>query len=100
MILLGYILPITQHTYQNYQYRMLDDNRNPHHVGKLYKVGFKQITREKNDYQLYSLSEEPGNGMQPRLEEHPIKTLRKHYYIHQLEKAELTGKGGVMNKLI
>lgn len=79
---------------------MLETNKSPHHVGKLYKVGLKQITREKNDYQLHSLSEEQREIMKQRTEEVHIDALRKRYYVHRLEKAELTGKGGVMNQQV
>src|SRR5690625_6692651 len=46
---MGYILPITQYTYVNYQARMMDSKKSPHYIGKPYKVVFNKIQQNHPD---------------------------------------------------
>lgn len=98
---MGYILPITQHTYQNYHYRMLESKSSPHNIGKLYKAVFQTVQREKEEFHNHSVQEEQLETFtKEKVTPFSQRQLRDHYYVEQQEKAEMTGKGGVMNRQV
>lgn len=35
---MGYILPVVQHTHQNYHYRMIKEKQSPHQIEKPFRV--------------------------------------------------------------
>lgn len=88
---MGYILPITHFTYNNYHYRVNHYKKSPHHVGATYKVIFHKIN---NTYDLHEK-----NPTYKRREEE-VKIPLQYLKINPIQKAELTGKGGQINEQI
>lgn len=90
---MGYILPITHHTYNNYQYRMTEDKLSPHHINGTYKVVFHKISEE------YKEHNDKNNTIKGKWRERKTEKTNKipAYHIGTTEKAELTGKGGQIN---
>lgn len=101
--MVGYILPITQNPYQNDQYRMTKGKNSPHYVGKTYKVVFREI--QDNEEEFYKKTplpkkEQDGTKTKKRRQYGKDEGRRDYYYIEKKKKAELTGKGLRMNRKI
>lgn len=90
---MGYILPITHHTYKNYQYRMEKSKESPHHIKGTYKVVFHNVDK---DFDF--------NKKNPPEKRLRTKTRSKeHVYVKQLnenDRVELTGKGGRIDEQV
>lgn len=88
---MGYILPITQYEYINYQARDMKDERQIQHVGKSYKV----ILRAKQD----KLNNE---GYQDKIFKKQQKVnynkIKMNNQIDLMNYARMTGKGGIINE--
>lgn len=61
---MGYILPITHYTYQQYQVRQIDKNNRPYYVDKLHPSIFKKdYVKEHNSHPLnYRVKQRKRNG--------------------------------------
>lgn len=86
---MGYILPITHHTYHNYQYRMKEQG-SPHQIEGIYKVVFHKINEgyHAQNKQMYKGSRQKGTE---KLD---------HVQMDALQKAKMTGKGGKFNETV
>lgn len=83
---MGYILPVTHYTYQNYQRRIIKDNRSPHYIDAPHRVTFYKINHNFNEKTtFYDVLKEKE---------------RELFQITKGEKAELTGKGKMINRRI
>lgn len=92
---MGYILPITHHTYKNYQYRMGDKKDSPHFIRPTYRVVFHKISEE------HECKEKPNNSEEKSIK----KSMQKQgdfpaYKINATQNAKLTGKGGQFNETV
>lgn len=83
---MGYILPITHYTYNDYHRRIIKENRRPHYIDAPHRVNFYKINREFDDEKTF-------NDILKEKE-------RELLYISAGEKAALTGKGNMINKKI
>ncbi|HLR70342.1 MAG TPA: hypothetical protein VK085_02795 [Pseudogracilibacillus sp.] len=87
---MGYILPVTHYTYQNYHSRMVERKKNPHYVEAPFKVRFHKIddtydfNKRKN---FHTILKEKKKQLEPDL-------------IAEREKTVLTGKGRNINQQI
>lgn len=89
---MGYILPITHHTYKNYQYRMIENEKGPHHIGSTFKVVFRKMNDDVGVNEKHHLYVKQLTNNDP-----PMIKKKPSYQIDALQKAELTGKGGKVN---
>lgn len=102
---MGYILPITQHTYINYHARELEDGKSAHHIDAVYKVMFNKIQSDghnpydNNNYELEEVekTEEEIKSPHHSVTQHERETS---YFIDKETKAGLTGKGKWMNQQV
>lgn len=99
---MGYILPITQHTYVNYHQRMIESKKSPYYIGELPIVTFNTI--EGDEYDPYTQrqkieeSEEKEEESQQHDQSNLLRGSRGHrYYVDSETNALLTGKGQQMN---
>ena len=90
---MGYILPVTPYTYANYHYRMAEKNQ-PHQINAPYKVVFHEI---KETYDFHRKNHVPKES---QMKEKPDTVPLYSFQVDQVKKAEITGKGGVINKQI
>lgn len=89
---MGYILPITNHTSQNYQYRMIENKEGPYHIGSPFKVVFREIKKDTSTEEQHQLYKQQ---LFKKENESVVKV--RSYQIEANQKAELTGKGGQVN---
>ncbi|MEJ8776681.1 hypothetical protein [Pseudogracilibacillus sp. ICA-222130] len=87
---MGYIIPYTHYTYQQYARRMEKKKDRPHHVDRPYRAVFHEI-KEDYPYDRYK---------------HIYKVKKKHHVkkrsfnIEEAERFLLTGKGGIFNEFV
>lgn len=100
---MGYILPITQHTYINYHARMLESKKSPYYIGELYKVSFNTVHDDEhnpyNEGQWYEVQDEK-QTMHASKRHHPRSSQMSRYNVDQETKALLTGKGKLLNEQV
>lgn len=103
---MGYILPITQHTYINYHARLLEDEKSPYHISATYKVMFNKIQGDAHDQYKHN---QPKVEHTSDIEEDEVinpkhqvtqSTRSDSYLIDKTIKANLTGKGNWVNQQI
>ena len=102
---MGYILPITQHTYVNYHARELEDKKSAHHIGAAYKVMFNKIQGDEhnpydNHYDKFEEVEEMGEENIKSNHQVTRHDRKSSYIIDKDTKASLTGKGSWMNQQV
>lgn len=91
---MGYILPITQFQYSDYQKRMLEDKQDLHNIEKPYKVFLDM--EQKSDYDRKTHYEHSKNERQTFYTSTtpPKQTRSDPLY------AKITGKGSLFNKSV
>lgn len=106
---MGYILPITQYTYINYQARMLEGEKSPYYIDATYKVTLNKIQGDghdqskQNQYEVDESEEiDKMKGDEVLESEHQDAPFirRNSYIIDKATKAILTGKGNWMNQQV
>lgn len=85
VIKMGYILPITHHSYINYEYRMRKNKKSPHYVEKPFKI---KLETEGNHFSH--------NDKEEVVKNHFEKTI----YLPRHEKNKIIGKGHYINVAI
>lgn len=90
---MGYILPITPHTYHAYQKRMEEEKASPHHIDQVYRIAFPKLNAE------FDHLKHPDAPYNDQLHEEGNRaTLQSEFYqLENQQKATLTGKGGSVN---
>ena len=90
---MGYILPITHYNYKQYQNRMKEIEESPHYIHSPYKTVFHRIDSE------YKENEKTMNrDYLKKVKTTHDKKQPAFYYISKHKKAQLTGKGGMINE--
>ncbi len=90
---MGYILPVTHHTYHAYQKRMEEEKASPHHIRQAYRVTFPKLDASldhltNNDHPYYDQQQETNKRA----------VMQKEFYqVEHRQKAAITGKGGIVN---
>jgi len=92
---MGYILPVTHHTYKNYHNRMRKQKKSPHQIGKTYKVVFHKIERSYDFHQGEALYKRSNKGKKVSDKKQPLQ-----FQIGEHEQVKLTGKGKRFNKTV
>lgn len=100
---MGYILPITNHSYVNYHYRMLASRSSPHYIGEPNKITYPIIQQGHNDFykqfqphQIEQYQDESGETNR----DSSSVNKKRHHIIDQEVKALLTGKGIMLNERV
>lgn len=89
---MGYIIPYTHYTYQQYARRMEKSKDSPHHVYRSYKAVFHEI---KEDYpydrhkHIYKLKKK-----------RKLHVKKRSLNVNEAERFLLTGKGGILNEFV
>lgn len=98
---MGYILPITNHSYVTYHYRMLASRSSPHYIGKPNKVMFPIIQQNQNEfYKQYQPFQIERLANKKEIEKQSRGNQNRKDTIDQQTVALLTGKGLRMNMRI
>lgn len=90
---MGYILPITHYNYKQYQNRMKETEESPHYIHSPYRTVFHRIDSEYNENEQ-TMYRDHLKEVKPT----PEKRQPAFYYISKHQKAQLTGKGGMINE--
>ena|SRR5690625_4670628 len=100
---MGYILPITNHSYVNYHYRMLASRSSPHYIGEPNKVTYPIIQQDYNDFykqfQLHQIDQYQDESEETNRDSSPVNKKTDHIIDQQAE-ALLTGKGIMLNERV
>lgn len=90
---MGYILPVTHYNYKQYQNRMKETEESPHYISRPEKIVFHQLSPEyeKSTAAMSHFATEDRSV-------HPEGKHYDFYHISKLKKAQLTGKGGMINE--
>ena len=94
---MGYILPVQQHTYKNYQYRMYEKDKNPHEVQGVRMVKFIPIQPEFDFYEQRGKVDQKEKFSRKKKHDDPARKTATAYNITENEESELVGKGKYIN---
>lgn len=94
---MGYILPVQQHTYKNYQYRMYKKDKTPHQIQGARKVKFIPIQPEidfyKQEQQIQRKERIRNEQNKKKLKPKAVMT----YKITERKKVDIDKKGQHIN---
>mgnify|MGYP001249936238 FL=1 len=93
---MGYILPVQQHTYKIYQYRMYEKDKNPHEVQGVRMVKFIPIQSEFDFYQQRGKVHLKEKNSRKKQHDKPVRNATASN-ITENEESELVGKGKHIN---
>lgn len=85
---MGYISPITNDTYKNYQARILKEDTSPHYIDKPFRVILKQLREEDERFYEEPYREEQEKEVDKQVEPYQMDTIMC---------SQMTGKGGLFN---